>query len=241
MAAKMRILDLFCGAGGCAVGYHCSGFVDVVGIDIMPQPRYPYVFIQGDALDFLSLLIDCKGPEGWYLDDFDLICASPPCQRYSRTKSIHKRQDLPDLVPPTRQLLMASCRPWVIENVPGAPLFCSALVCGLALGLRVKRHRYFESSHPLMSTTCPTGHRDSYVTVAGNDFMKCTSKSWVSVHGGGAPARADARRRADKATASLAMGIDWMTRDELSQAIPPAYTEFIGKQLLQILQTRETP
>jgi DNA (cytosine-5)-methyltransferase 1 len=215
----LRLLDLFCGAGGCAVGYHRAGFTDIVGVDIKPQPRYPFAFVQGDALEYLA----AHGHE------FDAIHASPPCQRYSQCQNFRDTRDThPDLVFDCRTLLEATGRPWVIENVPGSPLENAAVLCGLMFGLRVIRHRLFEASfllltpphtrHPahLRTGTASKQHRGvrtgysdgkmGLVSVAGNNF---------NVKAGAA-----------------AMGIDWMTRDELAQAIPPAYTEFVGRQLL---------
>ncbi len=206
--ARPLLLDLFCGAGGCAVGYHRAGF-DVVGVDIRPQPRYPFPFVQADAL---------RPP--FDLTKFAVIHASPPCQRYSVAGNINGGQRHPDLVAATRDQLVSTGKPYVIENVPGAPLHFPLTVCGLSLGLRVKRHRLFESNVMLFAPACQ-GH---------------ASGDWVTVFGGGAPAVADNRRRAPVGAARQAMGIDWMSRGELSQAIPPAYTEWIGKQLLRILK-----
>lgn len=224
MKRKPKLLDLFCGAGGCAAGYALAGF-DVVGVDHRPQPRYPFRFLQADAM-----IIE--------LDGYDVVHASPPCQAYSRTKSVHKKKH-PELVPAIRQRLQENGALWVIENVPGAPLLSPAIVCGLALGCRVKRHRLFESSDLLFGTVCPKGHKGPSVDVTGHSFhWNGGWKGWVTVYGGGAPRYQDNRRRATVEQAALAMGIDWMTRDELSQAIPPAYTEFIGKQLIDILSRK---
>jgi DNA (cytosine-5)-methyltransferase 1 len=223
---RPRLLDLFCGAGGCASGYARAGF-DVVGVDHLPQPRYPFEFAQADALDYLAE----HGPE------YDVVHASPPCQRYSVAKNIGGAERHPDLVAPCRELLERTGKPFVIENVPGAPLISPVLVCGLALGLRVKRHRLFESNHFLFGTRCPAGHRRPYVTVFGHGSQAAgfQGKEWVTVFGGVAPKNPDSRRRASADVAKAAMGIDWMGRDELAQAIPPAYTEFIGRQLLRVL------
>ncbi len=210
---KPRLLDLFCGAGGCSVGYHRAGF-DVVGVDIKPQPRYPFPFICGDALDY------CRE----HGKEYDAIHASPPCQQFSVAKVLNPRCDHPDLVAATREALQATGRPWVIENVPGSPLRFPAQICGLALGLKVKRHRLFEGSFLLLGTPCPPGHRGD----------------WVTVFGGGAPRVPDNRRRANLAQRKSAMGIDWMGRDEMSLAIPPAYCEFIGRQLLAVVTERLT-
>jgi DNA (cytosine-5)-methyltransferase 1 len=209
-------LDLFAGAGGCSVGYARAGF-SVVGVDIQPQPRYPFEFHQADALDVLA--------DAEFLAGFDVIHASPPCQAYSAGKNIWKgRLDdnrHPDLVDPIRGLLKTSGLPYIIENVVGAPLLAPSLLCGDMFGLGVKRHRLFETSFFLMAPPpCRTHHPDFF----------------VSVFGGGAKARKTGRgflkTNVVHRQASEAMGIDWMTRDELSQAIPPAYTEFIGAQLL---------
>ncbi len=227
--ARPLLLDLFCGAGGCAVGYHRAGF-DVIGVDRKPQPRYPFPMVVADALQ-----------PPFDLTRFDAIHASPPCQAYSRTKNIGNAATHPDLVAATREMLESSGRIWVIENVVGAPLRCPATVCGLALGLGVKRHRLFESNAFLWSTTCPLGHRGDYLSIFGHGAQeKVGGKGWVTVYGGGAPRTADNRRRASAALAAIAMGIDWMNRNELSQAIPPAYTEWIGLQLLDILERGRT-
>lgn len=223
---RPRLLDLFCGAGGAAEGYHRAGF-EVMGVDHHPQPRYPFEFCLADALEYMV-----NG--GW--KGFDAIHASPPCQRYSVAGNISGNERHPDLIEPVRRLLQATGKQWVIENVPGSPLRFPALVCGLALGLGVKRHRLFESSVLLFGTVCPAGHRDDYLSVFGHGAQeKLGGKGWVTVYGGGAPRTADRRRRASAELAAVAMGIDWMTRDEMSQAIPPAYTEFIGRQLLNAL------
>ena len=132
----MKLLDLFCGAGGAAMGYHRAGFDDITGVDIKPMPRYPFKFIQGDALEYLA----AHGAE------YDVIHASPPCQAYSIMQHAnHMRKDHPDLVDSVRDALKQTGKPWIIENVPGAPLIDPILLCGLSFGLRVIRHRLFES------------------------------------------------------------------------------------------------
>lgn len=211
----MRLLDLFCGAGGAAMGYHRAGFAEIVGVDIRPQPRYPFTFIQADAL---------RPPVR--LEDFDAIHASPPCQAYSKTRAILIGKGLPnrgrDLVASTRALLAG--RPYVLENVPGAPLRNAVVLCGTMFGLRVLRHRIFESSMVLIAPRC-AGHDGGtkshrgysrgarYVTVGGHNYNPTEGRA--------------------------AMGIDWMTRDELNEAIPPAFTEFIGRQLIAALAPAE--
>lgn len=200
------LLDLFCGAGGASVGYHRAGF-DVVGVDIVAQPRYPFRFIQGDAL---------KPPVN--LDNFDVIHASPPCQAYTQAQRLHGREH-PDLVADVREMLDA--RRYVIENVPGSPLENWVQVCGISLGLRVKRHRWFETSDPVMGLAC--GWHGTYLTVFGH------AAEWHDV-------RIPGRWPGTTKQAKAAMGIDWMSRDELSEAVPPAYTEFIGTQLIEYLE-----
>ncbi len=217
----MRLLDLFCGAGGCAVGYHRAGFAEIIGIDHRTQLRYPFDFVRADAMEYLAE----HGME------FDAIHASPPCQAYSAANNIHGRKDHPRLIEPLRELLLSVGVPYVIENVVGAPMRFPAEVCGLALGLRVKRHRWFESSALLFGTGCGD-HSSDYVVVFGGG-AKGRGKTIGLTAKGGPMIR---RRFVAHEVAKRAMGIDWMNRDELSQAIPPPYTEFIGRQLLAALQ-----
>lgn len=212
---KPKLLDLFCGAGGCTKGYQRAGFW-VRGVDHKRQPRYcGEEFIQADALEYLARLI-----ESGEIEDFDAVHASPPCQAYSTTKSIWGNA-YPDLLGSIREGLIFSRSAWVIENVNGAPLRHAIKLCGVQFGLKVYRHRFFESSEMLLAPAhlphpepMPrAGHGISpsgYISVAGNIC------------------HADHARKA--------MGIDWMTRDELSQAIPPAYTEFIGNQLMTAIR-----
>ncbi len=225
----MRFLDLYCGAGGCAVGYHRAGFTDIVGVDIKPQPRYPFAFVQGDALAYLAE----------HGHEFDAIHASPPCQRYSQATFCRgAREKHPDLVDPTRLLLTATGKPWVIENVERSPLGAfSVCLCGLMFGLKVFRHRLFESNVFLMGQRHqPHGSRrvgkDGFVCVAGHGGQLT---GWA---GSGTRVTVPADHR-NKASWERAMGIDWMTRYELAQAIPPAYTEFIGRQLIDHLKGSE--
>ncbi len=216
---KPRLLDLFCGAGGAAMGYHRAGF-DVTGVDIKPQPRYPFTFIQGDALKYVA----AHGHE------YDAIHASPPCQGYSRMRHLPwlKGRAYPLLIPATRAALQATGKPWVIENVSDAPVMGGEL-CGAALGLPIARHRRFESSVMLLFPPCP-GHAP---LARGNATMGTKYRSsggiaGVKVFGGGGWREA-----------GRMMGIDWMNRDELAQAIPPAYTEWIGRQLRRAMSTLE--
>ncbi len=211
--SRPRLLDLFCGAGGAAMGYHRAGF-DVVGVDIKPQPRYPFDFTQADAMTWTPGL----------LQEFDAIHASPPCQAFTRAKHLRVAQGKAtkalDLLAPTRELLIASGLPYVIENVPGAPLV-GVTLCGSSFGLRVRRHRVFESNVWLAGSTCRHAEQGRPVGIyysMGDDIPK-----------GGRTARniEDARD---------AMGIDWMTWVEIKEAIPPAYTEFIGIQLIRAVE-----
>lgn len=214
--SRPRILDLFCGAGGCAMGYHRAGF-DVVGVDKWEQPNYPFEFVQADAIAYCKV----HGAE------FDAIHASPPCQAHSPLKALHKHIEYPDLLGPTRIAVSKTGVPWVIENVPGSWMKGAVVLCGAMFGLRVYRHRHFWSSFKIVAPPHPKhtvlagakgtkggrGRKAHYlaggfVTVAGHVGSYC----------------------------GPAMGIDWMNGKELSQAIPPAYTEFIGKQLLQHLK-----
>lgn len=205
---KPRLLDLFCGAGGAAVGYHRAGF-EVIGVDIAKQPRYPFRFVQSDALEYFA----------GHWADFDAVHASPPCQKYSWSARRWSDVERPDLLEPTRQLLSGVGMPWVIENVIGAPMKYSAVLCGTMFGLRVLRHRMFESNvfiwepiHPRHRGTIGGGQ---YVTVAG--------------HGGN-----NAKGHGGRKAKQEAMGIDWMNDHELNEAIPPAYTEYIGRQLREV-------
>jgi DNA (cytosine-5)-methyltransferase 1 len=218
---RPRLLDLFCGAGGCSVGYHRAGF-DVVGVDLHPQPRYPYEFVQADALTFP-------------LDGFDAVHASPPCQAYSAGRNMWKGRlpddRHPDLVDATRARLIAAEAPYVIENVEGAPLTNYVVLCGDMFGLGVKRHRLFETSFFIWNPPiCRASHPDFVASVFGNGALSRTPRGGTTTHGTGNFMQQ--RVHVTHEEAKRAMGIDWMTRDELSQAIPPAYTEWIGEQLL---------
>lgn len=208
------LLDLFCGAGGCSVGYHRAGF-DVVGVDIKPQPRYPFTMVVADAL--------CPPFD---LAMFDVIHASPPCQAYSRSRNNGCHKKAPMLIDAVRKLLLDSGKPFVIENVEGAPLDSAVTICGSQFGLGASgydlpRHRMFESSHLLLAPGC-SHRRGKTIGVYGNGTN--------SFH------RALMGRCLKESEKREAMGIDWMNRHELTQAIPPAYTEYIGKQLLEAIR-----
>ena len=231
---KRRILDLFCGAGGAGMGYHRAGF-DVVGVDINPQPRYPFAFHQQDAIFALRRLVNRGGstfvhPDGRHefltLADFAAIHASPPCQRFSTMTADPDRH--PDLIGPIRDSLIATGLPYIIENVPQAPLVNPVTLCGSAFGLQVRRHRAFESNLPLVGTECFHAEQGRPVGVYGQHPDR---KQHL---------RPDGTQRGTKATSlghgRRAMGIDWMTWPELAEAIPPAYTEHIGQQLMEHLR-----
>ncbi len=207
---KPKLLDLFCGAGGASMGYHRAGF-EVEGVDIKPQPHYPFKFYQADALEFP-------------LDGYDAYHASPPCQRYSRLSLVRgsgKRDAHPDLVGTTRDTLQKTNLPFVIENVVGSPLINPIRLCGLMFNLKVYRHRLFECTfaiweiphikHPEVCPSAGKGQSKSgFVSVCGHQGGGVTMDEWRK-----------------------AMDISWMTQGEISQAIPPAYTEYIGKYLLK--------
>ncbi len=198
---KPLLLDLFCGAGGCSAGYSRAGF-DVVGVDNRPQPNYPFPFIQGDALELLA------DPD--FMAQFDAIAASPPCQHYSQATAWRgDRDNHPDLIGPTRDLLIATGLPYVIENVEGArhELRRPIMLCGSDFGLRVQRHRFFETNWPLRLHMAP-----------------CRHVGLLPFEHKGERAYADA------------MGCEWMSSKEARQAIPPAFTQAIGAQLLEHLQ-----
>ena len=210
--ARPLLIDLFCGAGGCSMGYHRAGF-DVVGVDLKPQPRYPFPFIQADAL-----------APPLNLSEAAVIHASPPCQfgtAYRRRRGV--AVGAVNLIPATRELLDAVGRPYVIENVDTADVrpFLKAPVryCGSSFGLDVRRHRLFECTVPLLPPPCDHGWQTPRFPPATN---RTNLRSTVEV----------GVYRIPLAVQREAMGIDWMALAELSQAIPPAYTEHIGRQLL---------
>lgn len=209
------LLDLCCGGGGAAMGYHRAGF-DVVGVDINPQPHYPFTFHQADALTFP-------------LDGYDAIHASPPCQAYVALAARDGRH--PRLIEPVRARLRASGLPYVIENVPGAPLENPVQLCGSSFGLGVRRHRLFESNVLVLVPRCHRSHTAPIRAYYGRPSLI----AWQAPQNSGRVARGENltplyRGTVDQAVAD--MGIDWMTWDELREAIPPAYTEYIGAQLL---------
>jgi DNA (cytosine-5)-methyltransferase 1 len=223
---------LFCGAGGAGKGYADAGF-EVVGVDINPQPNYPFEFHEADAIGFMT---DLLGNSNGIVFPFsgeriDAIHASPPCPRYSSITPAEARDKHPDLVGPVREALQAIGLPYVIENVPGAPMENPIQICGSGLNLRVRRHRLFEVSFPCFGVPCAHGLQASNHNRIRSGYVP-PENSVVPVYGGG-------QAGFDIATCREAMGIPWMTTDELNDAIPPAYTEHIGNYLLAEISARE--
>lgn len=208
-----RLLDLFSGAGGAAVGYHRAGF-EVSGVDVVPQPHYPYEFFHCDALELLK----SRAMKAW-IAEYDVLHASPPCQGFSayRRRGDGVGDNYPDLISEVRVALRAHGLPYVIENIPRSPLHDPVIVCGSSFGLDLQRHRLFESNLPLVAPPCNHEWQTPRFVAASN---RINLRRTVEV-GAGRCGRA----------AIDAMGIDWMTREELSEAVPPAYTEFLGRQI----------
>jgi DNA (cytosine-5)-methyltransferase 1 len=202
-------LDLFCCGGGASMGLYRAGF-NVVGIDIDHQPHYPFPFLQADALTL--------DPE--WMAAFDFVWASPPCQRYTRGAKKWGTTDChPDLIAPTRDLLESIGLPFVIENVPDAPVRADVTLCGSMFGLRVIRHRSFELSGVVVPQPEHGQHAADYVTVTG--------------HTGGSSKRDGTAGFGTIEDWKEAMGIDWLPASKLCEAIPPAYSEHIGRRLLR--------
>lgn len=204
----MRLLDLFCGAGGAAMGYARAGFT-VVGVDIEPQPHYPFEFHRWDALTFP-------------LGGFDVVHASPLCQAHSVMRFATGRQ-YPDLIPAVRRRLQQLDVPWIIENVPGARLPGSFVLCGTMFGLEIVRHRRFEVHPDLFDLLPPCSCRNGTVDGRLIAFR----------HGKPAPGRRHPPRQLERDFAD-ACGVTWMTGRESRQAVPPAYTEWIGRRLIHL-------
>jgi DNA (cytosine-5)-methyltransferase 1 len=208
----VKLLDLYCKAGGASKGYADAGF-EVTGVDIKKQKRYPFTFIQADCLEVMKDLD--------FLRSFDAIAASPPCQTHSSTRHLRvaqgKQTDKVDLIPQTREALVTSGVPYVIENVPGAPLINPVQFCGSYFGLKVRRHRLFESNIKLIGSPCKHKEQGRPIGIYGS--MR------DEIPGGGHTAKTIEQARE-------AMGIDWMIWGELVEAIPPIYTYEIGKQLI---------
>lgn len=220
---RPRLLDLFCCAGGAAEGYRRAGF-EVVGVDIAPQPEYPFEFHRGDAIEFLTS----------YGAEFDVVHASPPCQA-STTLTAGTNQALapkyPQLIPETRRALTATGRPWVMENVSGAPLRRDVLLCGEMFSLAVIRHRVFELGGWAARQPVHPKHRGR---VSGCRHGQWFTGPYFAVYGAGGG-------KGSISEWQTAMGIDWVTdRRSLAEAIPPAYTQFLGSELLDHLRVTES-
>ena len=205
----MRLLDLFCGAGGAAMGYHCADF-EVVGVDNRPQAHYPFEFYQADALEYLAE----------HGHEFDVIHASPPCQRYCRLTPKERRESHPDLLPVIADMLRAFDKPYVIENIPDARHLLQSpfMLCGTMFGLPIWRHRFFESNCMGLVMFPPCNHSSVPILVSGTTRRKGIK-----------------RQDAPAAVRRSAMGTEWMTTTEMDEAIPPAYAEFIGRMLMGVL------
>ena len=203
----MKLLDLFCGAGGCAVGYYRAGFHDITGVDINNQPRYPYNFVQGDALEYLAE----------HGHEYDFIHASPPCQGYSKTAKLlsDNAASYPKLIPQVRELLQATGKPYVIENVPGAPLKNPVWLTGTMFDLMTTKPRMFECSFDVPFMLAPMPHARQVKM-----GRKPKAGEYIQVVG----------HFTDTDYARKAMDIDWMNRKELAEAVPPAYTQWIAEQ-----------
>lgn len=216
MSERPVLLDLFCGAGGAAMGYHRAGF-DVVGVDMRPmQGVYPFEFHQADAMTFP-------------LDGFDAIHASPPCQAYSAgAAAAGSSSEHPDLYAPTRDRLIATGLPYIIENIIGAPYTHGFVLCGSMFGLRIRRHRNFEASWMvLMPFACDhSGERPVTITGKGSNFVGMRDYKHS--------------RHAPVTDWPGLMGMPWAQGTDISLAIPPAYTEWIGRQLLAAMKVRAT-
>lgn len=215
-----RLLDLFCCQGGASAGYAEVGF-EVVGIDIDPQPRYPYAFEQADAIAVLDELVQ-NGGELVLYGRFDAVHASPPCQAHSNAQKIRGREH-PELIEPVRELLIASGLPYVIENVPGAPLLDPVELCGAMFGLRTYRHRLFESNVQLAAPTHP---KHVHPTIKMGRPVR--EGDWY--HAVGNFSNVDYIRRDLRSP--------WMNRDGLRESIPPIYAEHVGRQLMQAVAER---
>lgn len=207
VSSDLFCLDLFCCAGGAGEGYRLAGF-SVLGVDIRPQPKNPHPFVMADALEYLRE----------HGHKYDLIHASPPCQTYTKAGKQWRKEgrEYPDMIAATREALIANGKPWVIENVPGAPLRNPIMLNGSVFGIRVHRPRYFESSFPLPQLEVPP----MKPVKMGRPIKEGDIVQPVGHFSG---VRYAARE----------MGCEWMGQAELAQAIPPVYTRWIAEQFLQ--------
>jgi DNA (cytosine-5)-methyltransferase 1 len=219
-----RLLDLFCGGGGIAAGYHRGGFGEIVGVDLVRQPGYPFPFVLADALTFP-------------LEGFDAVHASPPCKRFTSAANrgrdaLHLFDPHPDCLAPTLRRFAALTVPWVVENVPGAPMPAGSVrLCGSAFGLEVRRHRLFASNVALTGVPCRHGEQSGrFQSLDWERRRRGLPASVVGVYGNlqGGSDSWELRQEA--------MGIDWLEGPALNQAIPPAYGEHLGRQLVEVLE-----
>jgi len=207
----MKLLDLYCGVGGASVGYAQAGF-EVHGVDLKHGKRYPFTYTKANVLDVLQ--------DDNFIQQFDVIHASPPCQTHSITQHLRNAQGNTtskiDLIPETRAALIASGKPYIIENVPGSPLINPIQLCGSSFGLKVRRHRLFESNMVLKGSVCDHKAQGRPVGVYGslNDQIPGGGKTAATIN--------DAR---------IAMEMPWAIWTELVEAIPPAYTRYLGLQI----------
>jgi hypothetical protein len=213
--SRPKLLDLFCGAGGASMGYHRAGF-DVTGVDIAPQPNYPFAFHQADALMYLAA----------HWQEYDVIHGSPPCQSSTAlTRGTNKGRIYPNLIPATREMFGNINRHTIIENVQGSDLRRDLTLCGEMFGLGVIRHRYFEMDW----TADKPDHRPHRGRVAGWRHGTYYPGPYFAVYGEGGG-------KGTVAEWQTAMGIDWTSdRHEIAEAIPPAYSQYVGSQLLNLL------
>ena len=211
MDVNLKLLDLFCGVGGASVGYAQAGF-EVHGVDLKHGKRYPFTYLRADVLDVLQ--------DEEFINQFDVIHASPPCQTHSITQHLRNAQGKStskvDLIPQTRAALIASGKPYIIENVPGSPLIDPIQLCGSSFGLKVRRHRLFESNMPLKGSICNHKEQGRPIGVYGslNDQIPNGGKTAETID-----------------QARQAMGMDWAIWTELVEAIPPAFTKYLGDQI----------
>lgn len=212
---RPRLLDLYCKEGGAGMGYHLAGF-DVVGVDIEPQPRYPFEFHQADALEYLAE----------HADEFDAVHASPPCYDHTALAAFTGGDGTGWLLAATRRALGGVQCPWVIENVPGAPMRVDLMLCGGMFGLRTYRHRWFEFGDPMF----PPHLEHPPHRIPTDDHKRRT--------GWDAGLHTTVTGNVTLDIASTALGIDWMDVEGLPQAIPPAYTELVGAHLLEQIHDR---